>query len=370
MLWITELAVYDAVSLLQCCQRTKYALQSYLGAINFALTRPCFNGIGSPLTLAAWQYIWQVCADSAESAGLDVGVWSHAAEIACIDEVYTDGAPGGIVRGLFTRMQIQTLEPLITMIIQRAQLQIDLASVLLLKGYRIETCWTELAVLWEEDMEFAALAVALDMTFVHIRCALNITCEHDVDVKASIHVFNHPMHFAELLHTDADPLEDAWGQMAIPWSMPVDIGTCHDMPFWNVQNALLAAFQKENSLSISKRDFHLNSTHDTWSDLYMNPSVYGTILHSMAHSYAGGQIRRVARDSIPYTCMEFIQWYGWDLGRTRWNEASPWSVNSTRLAEVLRQSRAPGITRLQASYTERPSAFLESILEYQFDRLC
>ena len=391
MLLITLLTVHDAVSLLQCSQRAKYTLHSYLGAINFALTRPCFNGIGSPLTLAAWQYIWQACADFAESAGLDVGVWSHAAEIAFAYKVYTDdpyahrpeliGASriycywsGSYAylspQGLFTRMQIQTLEPLITMIIQRAQLQIDLASVLLLKGYRIETCWTELAVLWEEDMEFAALAVALDMTFVHIRCALNISCEHDVDVKASIHVFNHPMHFAELLHTDADPLEDAWGQMAIPWSMPVDIGTCHDMPFWNVQNVLLSAFQNVNSLSISKRDFHLNSTHDTWSDLYMNPSVYGTILHSMAHPYAGGQIRRVARDSIPYTCMEFIQWYGWDLGRTRWNEASPWSVNSTRLAEVLRQSRAPGITRLQASYTERPSAFLESILEYQFDRLC
>jgi predicted anti-sigma-YlaC factor YlaD len=142
------------------------------------------------------------------------------------------------------------------------------------------------------------------------------------------------------------------------------------MPFWNVQNALLAAFEKENSLSISKRDFHLNSTHDTWSDPFMDPSVYGTILHSMALYNAGGQIRRVARDSIPYTCMEFIQWYGWDLGRTRWNEASPWSVNSTRLAEVLRQSRAPGIMRLQASYTERPSALLESMLEYQFGVLC
>jgi hypothetical protein len=115
-------------------------------------------------------------------------------------------------------MRIQTLEPLITLIIQRAQLQIDLASVLLLKGYRIETCLdtTSWPQQWEKDMEFSALAFALDMTFVHIRCALNIRSEHDVDVKASIHVFNHPMPFAESLLTDGDPLEHACGH----WNMP------------------------------------------------------------------------------------------------------------------------------------------------------
>ena len=349
MLWITELAVYDAVSLLQCCQRTKYALQSYLGAINFALTRPCFNGIGSPLTLAAWQYIWQVCADSAESAGLDVGVWSHAAEIACIDEVYTDGAPGGIVRGLFTRMQIQTLEPLITLIIQRAELQIDLASVLLVKGYCIEQCYTRLMLTWDEDMEFSALAVALDMTFVHIRCLLCTTSDHEIDLKASIHAFNHPMPSAESLLTHGDP---GMGNIS-----------CHGMLFWNAQNVLLSAFQNVNSRSI---ELHVKSDHFNDTE----PFAHDIFHWSLHNAGAGGQIRRVARDSIPYTCLEFIEWYGWDLGRTRWNEASPWSVNSTRLAEVLRQSRAAGTTRLQASYTEHPSAYLEPILEHQFEGLC
>ena len=382
MLLITLLTVHDAVSLLQCSQRAKYTLRSYLGAINFALTRPCFNGIGSPLTLAAWQCIWQACADFAEAAGLDVGVWSHASEIASVsmhhllrkeDNVYIECGPDAHMheligasrhihhsgfyayltpQGLFTRMQIQTLEPLITLIIQRAELQSDLASVLLVKGNRTEHFYTlDPDCPWAQDIQFSALAVAVDMTFVHIRCSLNITHAPDVDVEASIHVFNNPMPFPEFRLTDGDPLEHAFGH---------DPGntqrTCHDMPFGNVQKVLLSACEDVSSLSILKREFHLSSSHDTSSDLHLNLEDYddtlGTLGHCMlncsfnptcyCYTTRGGPIRRVARDAIPYTCMEFIEWYGWNLGRTRWNEAPPWSVNSTRLAEVLRQSRAPG----------------------------
>lgn len=375
MLLITLLTVHDAVSLLQCSQRAKYTLRSYLGAINFALTRPCFNGIGSPLTLAAWQCIWQACADFAEAAGLDVGVWSHASEIASVsmhhlhrheDNVYRECGPDAHMhdligasrrhirhsgfyayltpQGLFTRMQIQTLEPLITLIMQRAELQSDLASVLLVKGNRTEHFYTlHPDCPWAQDIQFSALAVAVDMTFVHIRCSLNITHAPDVDVQASIHVFNNPMPFPEFRLTDGDPMERTCHAFHV---------TCH-----NVQNVLLSAFEDVYSLSISKREFHLSSSHVTSSDLHLNLEDYdtlGTLGHCMltrvlmnpwpcyCYTTRGGPIRRVARDASPYTCMAFIEWYGWNLGRTRWNEAPPWSVNSTRLAEVLRQSRAPG----------------------------
>jgi len=51
-------------------------------------------------------------------------------------------------------------------------------------------------------------------------------------------------------------------------------------------------------------------------------------------------LQRKAWDSSPYTCRQFIEWYGLDLGCIRWNEAAPWRANGDRLADLLRQTRA------------------------------
>ena len=145
--------------------------------------------------------------------------------------------------------------------------------------------------------------------------------------------------------------EFVWRQLPLIWVPDDSSNLIRDIAVCNVDNPAdgIAVFP-----SISGRlDFwgifqhwHTSDENDDWQWLpcFYDPALRAPLTISNTvkitdffHPHdAARPVKKQAKDSIVYTCGEFIHWYGTHLGRHRWLEAE--SEDEQSLKEILRKA--------------------------------
>lgn len=264
----------DAVQMWSTCRQARRLLLPFYPSLTFVLTR---TRVQTLRTLVAWRKIWSELASFTNAQNVDAGLWAYATEVALnnVGDKFASSAIAYLLEHVLDKV-------------------IDVPDVLMVQGY-VQKAMMELAVL--------ALTPDDSYTLIKVLSGYNVGVKHDVHLWVySDQSLENLMSLLRIQTNGRGKLRigSAWGPTR----------TSH----WSLLHSLW--FQVVGSAEAITHTVDLDDVR-------------------MVASQNQAKLCRRARDSMPYTRREFVDWYGLRDGHEYWQEAQPWSSRGDKLSEIF-----------------------------------